>query len=56
MSGADHWPRTWVDKKAPQPKPTGEAFVASILLIAYNQQGTVGEAIAAALAQTLAPT
>ncbi len=33
----------------------GEVFVASILLIAYNQQGTVGQAIAAALAQTLAP-
>ena len=31
------------------------AFVASILLIAYNQQSTVGDAVAAALAQTLAP-
>ena len=37
------------------PQAEGDVFVASILLIAFNQQDTVGQAIAAALAQTLTP-
>ena len=42
-------------KDGGRPQAEGEAFVASILLIAFNQQDTVGQAIAAALAQTLTP-